>query len=481
MKCRKLVALMLCAITATSVLAGCGGEKGEASASGDKNEITKLTWYCIGGEPKDLKTVVDKVNEYTGEKIGVNIDMKFVDWGDYTKKMSVLMNTGGDWDMAFTCSWAGDYLGNARKGAFLELDSYLEKEGADMYKEIDKRFWNGAKIDGKTYAVPNQKEIGVIPMWIFDKSLVDKYEIPYEDLSSMESLEPWLKVIKENEPDYIPFFIPAGSSFAEEFDIVTPPLGFRLEDNDLKLINVFEDEQLIERLKLIKKYYDAGYINADSNIAIDDAKLKKFVTKGDGQPFADRIWSASASRELVTNEITDTWITNTSTTGSMIGVNKNTKSPEKAVEFLNLLNTDEYLRTLVNYGVEDIHYNLDENDQVVCVEPKTYDVSYMSMGNLFKTKTLAGDPENKWDVFKQSNDEAKPAPSLGFKFDTAPIQNEIAAVNNVVEEYKSLLYGGAAKDVDKTVAEMNKRMEEQGLQKIKEEIQKQIDEWKTSK
>ena len=101
--------------------------------------------------------VQDKANEYLGEKIGVNLDMKFVDFGDYNQKMSVIINSGEDYDLAFTCSWAGDYLGNARKGAFLELDQYLDTVGKDMKSEIDQRFWDGAKVDGKTYAIPNQK------------------------------------------------------------------------------------------------------------------------------------------------------------------------------------------------------------------------------------------------------------------------------------------------------------------------------------
>lgn len=480
MRSKKLLAIMMCAITATSVmLSGCGGKGITTGADG--KEIVNLTWYAIGAEPKDLATVEAKINEYTNDKIGVNVDMKFVDWGDYDKKTSVLMNTGGDWDIIFTCSWAGDYLGNSRKGVFLELDPYLEKNGADMLKEIDSRFWDGAKIDGKTYAVPNQKELGVAPMWIFDKTLVEKYEIPYEDLHTIESLEPWIKVIKENEPDYIPFFITAGTSFVEEFDPVVEGIGFRLDDKDLKVINFFETEEVKERLHLLSKYYKAGYINADSNIAQDDAKLRKFVTKGDGQPFADKIWSASAGRELVTSSITDTWVTNISTTGSMLGINKNTKNPEKVVEFLNLLNTDEYLRNLVNYGIEDVHYNLTDNGQVKPIEPKMYDVSYMSVGNLFKTKTLDGDPVNKWDEFQKFNDASKMAPSLGFKLDTSSIQTELAGIGNVMQEFKALLYGGGSPDVDKTLEDFNKRLYEQGLQKVINEIQKQVDTWKASK
>ena len=48
-------------------------------------------------------------------------------------------------------------------------------------------------------------------------------------------------------------------------------------------------------------------------------------------------------------------MTNISARGALTAVNAQTKHPEKAVEFLNLVNTDEYLRNLLNYGIEGEH------------------------------------------------------------------------------------------------------------------------------
>ena len=66
--------------------------------------------------------------------------MKFIDFGDYTQKMSVIINSGEDYDLAFTCSWAGDYLGNSRKGAFLELNDMLNSDSGNLlFTTIDKK------------------------------------------------------------------------------------------------------------------------------------------------------------------------------------------------------------------------------------------------------------------------------------------------------------------------------------------------------
>ena len=480
MKFKKIFALAACSmLTATTILTGCGSSASSSSKNGDG--VTTLTWYSIGKEPTDLKMVVDEANKYLEEKINVNLDMKFIDFGDYNQKMSVIINSGEEYDLAFTCSWAGDYLGNSRKGAFLELDQYLDNQGKDMKAAIDQRFWDGAKIDGKTYAVPNQKEIGAAPMWVFTKEYVDKYNIPYQDIHTLEDLEPWLKLIKEKEQGVVPFYITKGFSFTTFFDQLVDPVGILLEDDTLNIQNMFETEEMKKTLETLRRFYKEGYINADSATAQDDKTVKRFVTKGDGQPYADILWSKSLGREVVSSPITDTWITNGSTTGSMIAVSKNSKNPEKAVEFLNLLNTDSKLRNLLNYGIEGVHYEKVSDNQIKLIDPekKRYDVPYFAMGNLFITDVLETEPADKWDHFEKFNDDAKISPVLGFKFNTDKVSNEIAAMNNVLEEFKATLYSGSV-DVDEYLGKLNAKLKEQGLDKVLEEMRSQLEEWKKS-
>lgn len=477
MNLKKIVSFTTCMLAATGVLMGCSSNP--TSSNGE--EITTLKWYAIGGEPKDYDKVVAKANEYLGEKIGVNLDMTFIDYNDYNQKMSVIVNSGEDFDIAFTCSWAGDYLGNSRKGAFLELDPYLDTLGKEMKEEIDGRFWEGAKIDGKTYAVPTQKELGVAPMWVFTKEYVDKYNIPFNEIHTLEDLEPWLKVIKENEPDVVPLYITKGFSYTVFFDQLVDPVGILLDDNgELKIQNMFETEEMKSALETLRRYYQAGYINADSATAQDDKSIKRFVTKADGQPYAEEIWSENLGYPVVSSQITDTWITNGSTTGSMMAVSSNSKNKEKAIKFLNLLNTDKELRNLINYGIEGTHYEKVSDNVIKLIDKSSYDVPYFALGNLFITYVTENEPATKWDEFQDFNDAAKVSPALGFKFNSKEVSTEIAAVNNVLEEFKSTLYSGSV-DVDEYLGKLNQKLKQQGLDKIITEMQKQVDEWKATK
>lgn len=273
-KVKRILAAGCAVLMTASLMAGCG-KKAETNSSGE--EIVELTWYQVGDNQKDDSVVLEEVNKYTEEKIGVKLNIVKVGWGDYNQKMQVVINTGDAWDMCFTCSWTNDYLQNAQKGAFLELDDLLKEEGSEMYDLIDSRFWEAAKVGGKIYGVPSEKEIGNMPMWVFTKELVDKYSIPYEDLHSLEDLEPWLQLIKEKEPDVVPMYLTKDYSAPTYMDKIQDPIGIEYGDDSLTVQNVFDTEKMQSTLDTMRKYYEAGYINKDAATASDDKSVKRFI------------------------------------------------------------------------------------------------------------------------------------------------------------------------------------------------------------
>ena len=273
-KVKRILAAGCAVLMTASLMAGCG-KKAETNSNGE--EIVELTWYQVGDNQKDDSAVLEEVNKYTEEKIGVKLNIVKVGWGDYNQKMQVVINTGDAWDMCFTCSWTNDYLQNAQKGAFLELDDLLKEEGSEMYDLIDSRFWEAAKVGGKIYGVPSEKEIGNMPMWVFTKELVDKYSIPYEDLHSLEDLEPWLQMIKEKKPDVVLMYLTKDYSAPTYMDKIQDPIGIEYGDDSLTVQNVFDTEKMQSTLDTMRKYYEAGYINKDAATASDDKSVKRFI------------------------------------------------------------------------------------------------------------------------------------------------------------------------------------------------------------
>lgn len=492
---KRVLAVGCAAILTVGLVSGCS-KKSDTDKKKDK--VVTLTWYQIGDNQKDDKMVIDKANQYLEKKIGVKLNVIKIGFGDYNQKMQVVINTGDDWDMCFTCSWANDYLQNAEKGAFLPLDKMLKTTGKEMYDKIDPKFWKAAKVEGKTYAVPSEKEIGSEPMWVFTKEYVDKYHIPYKNIHTLEDLEPWLKLIHEKEPNVVPLYLTKEYSAPTYMDKIVDPVGIEYGDNTMTVKNVFDTKKMRSTLDTMRKYYLDGYINKDAATASDDKSVKRFVTKGDGQPYAELIWGKDLGYPVVATPIMDTEVTNASARGAMTAINKNSKHPEKAMEFLNLVNTDMYLRNLLNYGIEGVHYKkvpvsqkeLDAakgksyiyKDKVKLdpVKSKDYSVPYWVQGGLFNTYVMDNEPVDKWNTFKEFNAASKDAPSFGFDFDTSKVSTQIAGFQNVLDQYGKSLYTGSV-DPKKYIPELDKKLQATGLNDVIKEMQKQINAWKKSK
>lgn len=488
---RRLAAAALTALFLS--LTGCVKPQQETAV---QSEPVELVWYQIGAEQPDGELVEERVNAYTKEKIGVTVDIRPINFNDYNSRMRSIINTGAQWDLAFSSSWANDYLEIAQKGALLPLNDLLSEYGTGLLEEIDDRFWKAATINGEIYGVPSQKEIGNMPMWVFTKEYVDKYNIPYQDIHTLEDLEPWLKLIAEKEPDVVPLYLTSDFSAPTYMDKIIDPVGIEYGDETLTVKNVFETERMRKTLRTLHRYFQAGYINPDAAVARDDKTVKRFVTKGDGQPYAETVWSNSLGYEVVASQIMETQVTNASARGALTVISRDCKNPEKAVEFLNLVNTDLYLRNLLNYGIEGVHYTK------VAVEPKEmescrgkryiygckarllegserYSVSYYVQGGLFSTWVLETDPLDKWDTFVTYNDNSVEAPTFGFDFDASAVQTQISNFRIILDEYGPALYTGSV-DPDVYVPRLIEKLEENGIQDVIDEMQRQIDSWRES-
>ncbi|GGF97665.1 ABC transporter substrate-binding protein [Paenibacillus aceti] len=486
---RKKFSLLLASLMALTLLvSACGGKNASNNAAGDgKGEKpVELIWYTIGTPQKDTDKVMEEVNKYTKEKINATVKMKQIDFGDYNQKMQVMAASGEPMDILFTSSWAFDYVQNARKGAFMELDDLLKTHGQGIVEALDPAFLEGSKVDGHNYAIPANKELPAQEVWRFNKELADKYNLDISSVRSMESLEPLLKTIKENEPGITPYAMVKDFVPLMPFDYIIEklPMAVRIDTTDYKVINMLETQEAKDALKTVHEYYKAGYISPEvaTTSSVDDLYKsgKWFMDRASTQPFAENLWSASYGYPVVSTPAGDPYIYNWSVMGSMQAISANSKYPEKAMEFLNLLNTDPVLRNMIDSGIEGVHYEkVGDNVMKNLDESKNYDMPTFSLGNLMITYLNEGDPENKWDEFKKFNESGINAPLLGFNFDSSKVTTELAAVQNVKEEYWSALMTGTV-NPDEYLPKAIEKFKAAGIDKIIEEAQKQIDEWRAS-
>jgi putative aldouronate transport system substrate-binding protein len=496
----RLIASFVLVMMLTLPLSGCFSASGNNENAVLAGNTVNLIYYTIGDQDKDLKMVNDKINEILAKKIGVTITYIKVGWQEYEDRLNTLVSAGTPFDIAF----APEYATYAQRGAWLRLNVYLSKEGKDMYDAIDPIFWQGVRMDdGGIYGVPTNKELAVRDQWMYPDALVKKYHIDISKYTTLASLEPLLRMIKQKEPSYIPmeldkesqnFFALDGYEYVSE---KTLPLMRNVLDPDSPVVNIFETDEAQKVLDLLRHYYVEGYINEDAAMRETEG-LKRgalvFWKAAGGGPLADNSWSKDRGYKLVAYPVTPALITTESIRGGIMAVSAETMHPVEAVKFLNLLNTDPEVRNLFNFGIEGVHYTLDRNGQVVPIPPKdnngnpipgaqpSYGGVQYTQGNWFILKTMGGeypDPLDKWNQFRASNKEAVVSSTLGFTPDLSRMPIQMQNIQMVWEKYFPSLMTGSV-DVASVLPMFNQELRQAGIDEVRSEVQKQLDAWRVA-
>ena len=521
MKASKVISLLLVVMMCVSMaLTGCG----EKTANGSNADVTtkaadtkvtaeattapaemktelepvELKWYLMNwsGPQKDTDLVFEELSKITKEKFNATIKGEFIGSGDYTDKMNIKIQSGEKFDMCFTCSWALDYYQNAKKGAFAELTDLFAKYGRETLSLIDEKFINGAKLDGKIYAVPTNKELSSQLVYDVNVAVCEKYGIDYAkefaNFTDIAQWEPYFAKVKAGEgKDFVPFVV---DEFAHSFvpiDLIANKFGTYFNPNDTsknstKIINEIEMPEAMAVAKTMRKYYKAGYLMEDpSNITNTNTKkdaLKKsgkwLVRPGGYYPLNEINVSIDSGYKVDVVKPYKPYAATWATTGAMEAISTTSENKERSMMFLNLLNTDKKVRNMVGSGIQDTHFTLKGDVMTQTQQGKdnymTWNIGIANpIGLLYRVE---GEPENKWDVFKQYNADGVPTPTFGFVFDQSPVATEIAAMTNIQREYQGIVFTGCV-DPEVYIPKWIEKMKASGSQKIIDEMQKQLDAW----
>lgn len=145
---KKLVAMLILAMTGTMFLGGCGSDGGSGSGggngkSGGKVKIRFASW----DEAEDVdaqQAAVDKFND-AHDDIEVTLEAY---GGEFDTKISAGMGSNDMPDVMYMWNYP------AYSQGLEPLDSYIEKEGEDYKKNFYDTLWNYNSYDGSTYGIP---------------------------------------------------------------------------------------------------------------------------------------------------------------------------------------------------------------------------------------------------------------------------------------------------------------------------------------
>lgn len=512
---KKMMALLLAGALTGSMM---GGACVEVQA---KEKPVELSFYMMNSPVNDQERIMEKVNKIIEEEIGAHLNLIMVDSASYAEKMNLMINSGDPWDLCFTASWGGiNFYENAQKGAYADLTELLPELAPETYARIPEGLWEGVTVDDKIYASVNYQQWGAASRsgFKFRKDIAEEVGFDWESLKGKPTLEileatgDFLGKALEKHPDMIGWETSSNYSlFAnsplhwdmEEVGDVKTPGWIRYEDPDT-VINQFATDEFMEFCKIMRDWYEKGYVRKDGATVKDttpDRKAAKFIaetTTGwpDSVDFPENPDAAKMS--MTTPEIAPAAsVSNTRTVlkagagpNAAVAISSQSPNIEKAVELIELLNTNDELYMLLTQGEEGVDYVYDEEGNYSLVDGK-YNFNYneWQIGQSYSpdftralySKNEAGEKakESQKIVF-EADKTADVSPLTGFVFDQTPVKTQIANCTSIIDEMVPALSSGSI-DPEKAVPQFLERLEGAGVNDIIEEKQKQINEWKAGK
>lgn len=518
----KTIAAALAAIMLATTITGCGNSTSKSSSqvaadsSGDSSAVSgetsiaeegtpldevTLKIYFAGDNPPHADEVWANVEELSKDELNAKFDIVYVSGSDYADKMQLLCASGDDFDMFFDANWIS-YPTMLKNGALLELNdlmdtyapnlkAYLEEEGVLQWG------YQGDKLMCVPYDNPATNRAYVT----YREDLREKYDLP-EEMDTIEAIENYLDVVTANE-DILPINNIVGSvmwdnamnvmatkySLDSQFGGSNFDMTYVLTDEEITIVPLEQTEAFMEASQIRRRWYEKGWIPSN---AMNDIETVNGIDEG---KYACTIrWTEDAYKPLngpgekgACMLYPDSLCVQSSSLGNVMAFNRNAANPERAMMFLEWMNSSQENYDSVLYGIENVSYVLDEDGSVWYPDGESAGNSYLDWARWAFWRDQWRRPgfelseelieKNREDLAYENNIES---PLAGFTFDTDPVKEELANRQAVIDEYGKMLQYGLQEDVQAAVTDYINKMEVAGTDKIVEELQRQVDEFLAS-
>lgn len=263
-------------------------------------------------------------------------------------------------------------------------------------------FFEAAKVDGSIYAVPNNHALGEYTYLLVNKALAEKYGYTEKDLRTIGNCQNYIeKVVAGGEtvtpvygniaPSFMKYWSGKGS---DEFSVIASRVTAAQPLEEVKIENVFNITNFVDNTYLQKLFTEKGYISTDSSVSEFAVGLVHATPDEIEAKYGDDYYvNIHQNPEGSLDDYCQ----------AMFAVSAYSKDAARAMEIITDLNTEEELRTVLQYGVEGEHWKYDELDSSIIVQLKDdYNMNLIDTGNVYMTYPAYGEPMD-WAAAKTQN------------------------------------------------------------------------------
>ena len=464
------------------------------AAFADEKPVHLIWWIMTSSEaPVDWPQVQEALNAYSAQKIGVTCEFKYYD----ANQLALVSQTGEYFDIAFTSDYWNDFASNVSVGMFRDLKDDLEDYPA-LRDSVLESTWPAVTCDGGIYAIPHMKDIAYEVFWILDADyFIGEKGFPRETEIPFEAIEPYLEAYKADRPDDYPIKIAYGGLTSWQNALVdwldmNCLIGLDWDaqgtEEAYTVKSALEIPAWRERLEIIHRWYQRGYINPDAAVTESMPRSQAGVVQsGQGWFGAETIWANAAQKPVYIASFDGPFLSTSSVRGAMTAVSSFTPHWREALDLIQLMNTDPWYRETARYGIEGKHYVRNKDGTITRTRRgntnmgvEAYTQGHYTLGAL-EASAFPGVPTDvdQWTRAMAHYATARTSSVMGFVPDISPVESECLAIRQIIEEYRRELYTGTS-DPDAVIPAMLRRMRQVGLDRVLAEIQRQLDAFRLS-
>ncbi|MCC3373999.1 extracellular solute-binding protein [Cohnella sp. REN36] len=501
-----------------AALSACGGNDGarssgdagptgpasagaSASPSAAGEEEATLKFYFGGDKKAATDEVWSAISDYVKSKgLNVKFNVNFIPFGDFKDKMLVMAASGDNWDMNFDGDWLS-YKQMAAKGSYMALNDLLPKYAPNLANKYEEQgTLSAATVNGQVVGLPwtmkmNQR---LFAGWRSDLAEKAGITVPPDSIKTIEDVDKLLRDLKKAYPNEKLSRTNPLSIYMirdEWVDLNFHGLGFYLNDPKITVQSVEQQPFYKEAAVRAKTWYDDKLINRDAMIDKEDGAAQwrngktLFTVTSHEWANADPGFADPSYKQQMSLLYPDKKQVNRTALANVVAINRNSKHPDRVLRFLDMVETDQKLYDLLQYGIEGKTYVLDGDKAIYPQGMQTTTSNYMEWGGQwafwkpqFMRPTMTY-PKDFW--VKEAEFASEPmnvnSPIDGLFIAEDAMKNELAKRDQASEEFSKPIEFGIVKDVDQAVADYIEKQKGNGLDRIIAETQKQIDAYLASK
>lgn len=368
-----------------------------AEESSRKQELEDAINGILADDPKDAETEAPETEAETAETL-VN---------EYGQTVDVYPEVEDDQLDIFLVKGYDKYVEYIDNELIQPLDSELADVGKKLYSYIYPSFFDLAMVNGSTYAIPNNHTIGEYELLLVNKDLVKQYDYSADELTKFVDCETFITDIGSQniagvtpllsavEPANMVYFSSDGN-----WSVIAQQLNDATDDPEtnpesLTPRRVFDVSGFSSTLGIMSRLNSLGYVGNGNT----DGKFAVGVVKGDGSlydKYEDEYYINIHAQPVADRE---------EALESAFAVSTYSKDVSRSMEIITYLNTNEEIRTILQYGVEGVHWTTTGtgDDKALRILSDDYKMNIVDTGNEFLTYPGDGLTMNDWARAKQQN------------------------------------------------------------------------------